>query len=216
MGTEDTPAGDLEPLRRAAEGDQAAWAELLGRHRNRLRRMVALRLDRRLLGRIDPSDVLQEASLEAARALPRYLERPELPFYLWLRWLTGMTLQALHRKHLGVGARDAAREVRIYDGPLPGATSAALAAQLLGHDTRPSVAAARAERKLRLQEALDALDPIDREVLVLRHFEELTAEETARVIGIERSAASKRYMRALKRLKDAISASPDGGEGLKP
>jgi RNA polymerase sigma-70 factor (ECF subfamily) len=178
--------------------------------------MVALRLDRRLQGRIDPSDVLQEASLEAARALPRYLERQELPFYLWLRWLTGMTLQALHRKHLGVGARDAAREVRIYDGPLPGATSAALAAQLLGHDTRPSVAAARAERKLRLQESIDALDPIDREVLVLRHFEELTAEETARVMGIERSAASKRYMRALKRLKDAISASPDGGEGLRP
>src|SRR4051794_34029625 len=216
METEEERSDDPEQLRRASAGDQAAWAELLGRHRNRLRRMVALRLDRRLLGRIDPSDVLQEASLEAARALPRYLERPELPFFLWLRWLTGMTLQALHRKHLGVGARDASREVRIYDGPIPGATSAALAAQLLGRDTRPSVAAVRAERKLRLQEALDALDPIDREVLVLRHFEELTTEETARVIGIERSAASKRYVRALKRLKDAISASPDGGEGLRP
>ena len=108
------------------------------------------------------------------------------------------------------------REVRIVDGPIPGASSAALAAQLLGHDTRPSVAAVRAERKLRLQEALEALDPIDREVLVLRHFEELSAEETARVIGIERSAASKRYMRALVRLKDLIGSSPDGGEGLRP
>jgi RNA polymerase sigma-70 factor, ECF subfamily len=216
MENGDEPTGDSTRLRRAAEGDQAAWAELLGRHRSRFRRMVALRLDRRLLGRIDPSDVIQEASLEAARALPKYLERPELPFFLWLRWLTGMTLQAQHRKHLGVGARDASREVRIIEGPIPGATSAALAAQLLGHDTRPSVAAVRAERKLRLQEALDALDPIDREVLVLRHFEELTAEETARVIGIERSAASKRYMRALKRLKDQIGASPDRGEGLRP
>ena len=216
MRTADKSSDDAERLRRASEGDQAAWAELLGRHRDRLRRMVALRLDRRLMGRIDPSDVLQEASLQAVKALPKYLEGPDLPFYLWLRWLAGMTLQALHRKHLGVGARAAAREVRIEAGPIPCASSAALAAQLLGRDTRPSVAAARAERKLRLQETLDALDPIDREVLVLRHFEELTAEETARVIGIERSAASKRYMRALKRLKDAIDASPDGGEGLRP
>ena len=152
MGTENEPPSDSARLRRAAAGDQKAWADLLGRHRGRLRRMVALRLDRRLLGRIDPSDIIQEASLEAARTFPKYLERPELPFFLWLRWLTGMTLQAQHRKHLGVGARDASREVRIVDGPIPGASSAALAAQLLGHDTRPSVAAVRAERKLRLQE----------------------------------------------------------------
>jgi RNA polymerase sigma-70 factor (ECF subfamily) len=127
-----------------------------------------------------------------------------------------MALQVQHRKHLGVAARDASREVRLVDGPIPGASSAALAAQLLGHDTRPSDAAIRAERKLRLQEALDTLDPIDREVLVLRHFEELSAEETARVLAIDRSAASKRYMRALKRLKDQIGSRPDGGEGLRP
>jgi RNA polymerase sigma-70 factor (ECF subfamily) len=216
MGTRDEAADEADQVRRAAEGDQAAWAELLGRHRARLRRMVALRLDRRLVGRLDPSDVLQVAALEAARALPRYVKRPELPFFLWLRWLTGMALQAEHRKHLGVQARDVGREVRIFDVPMPGATSAALAAQLLGHDTRPSVAAARAERKLRLQEALDALDPIDREILNLRHLEELTTEETARVLGVERSTASKRHMRALRRLKHLIGTSPDGGEGLMP
>jgi RNA polymerase sigma-70 factor (ECF subfamily) len=212
----DDPSDDMKQLRLAAEGDMAAWSELLEAHRGRLRRMVALRLDRRLLGRVDPSDVIQEASLEAARALPKYLERPDLPFFLWLRWLTGVALQVQHRKHLGVAARDASREVRLVDGPIPGASSAALAAQLLGHDTRPSVAAIRAERKLRLQEALDTLDPIDREVLVLRHFEELSAEETARVLAIDRSAASKRYMRALRRLKDQIGSRPDGGEGLRP
>jgi RNA polymerase sigma-70 factor (ECF subfamily) len=216
MDSRDEAADEAEQLRRAAQGDQSAWAELLGRHRARLRRMVALRLDRRLAGRLDPSDVLQRTALEAARALPRYLERPELPFFLWLRWLTGMALQAEHRKHLGVQARDVSREVSIFDGPIPGATSAALAAQLLGHDTRPSVAAARAERKLRLQEALDALDPIDREVLTLRHLDELTAEETACVLGLKRSAASKRFVRALRRLKDSIGTSPDGGEGLMP
>ena len=131
-------------------------------------------------GRIDPSDVLQEAFLQAAQAWPKYLERPEQPLFLWLRWLTGMTLQLLHRRHLGVQARDAGREVQLLDRPWPEATSAALAAQLLGRDTRPSVAAIRAERQRRLQEALNAMDPIDREVLVLRHFEELTNAEVAR------------------------------------
>ena len=203
-------------LARAAEGDTAAWAELIEPHRDRLRRMVALRLDRRLRGRVDASDVIQEAAIVAVRDLPSYLREPDLPFFLWLRVLVGQAITLQHRVHLGVQARDAGREVRIYHGPMPGATSAALAAQLLGRDTRPSVAAARAERKLRLQEALDALDPIDREVLVLRHFEELSAEETARALGIERSAAGQRYLRALKRLKTHIASTPDRGEGLRP
>jgi RNA polymerase sigma-70 factor (ECF subfamily) len=203
-------------LRRAADGDQAAWAELIAPHRARLRRMVALRLDQRLLGRVDASDVIQEALISAARELPSYVRQPELPLFLWLRGLVGQAIALEHRKHLGVQARDPRREVRIFDGPIPGASSAALAAQLLGRDTRPSVAAIRAERKLRIQEALDALDPIDREVLVLRHFEELSSEETARALGLERSAASHRYLRALKRLKGLIGSSPDAGEGMRP
>jgi RNA polymerase sigma-70 factor (ECF subfamily) len=148
--------------------------------------------------------------IEAFRTLPDYLEHHRLSFFLWMRWLAGRTLQALHRKHLGVQAREAGREVRLFGDEMPEATSAALAAQLLGRDTRPSVAAARAERRLRLEEALDTLDPIDREVLVLRHFEELTAEESARVLGIQRSAASKRYIRALRRLKAMITDMPGG------
>jgi RNA polymerase sigma-70 factor (ECF subfamily) len=119
--------------------------------------MVALRLDHRLRGRIDPSDVLQEAFLQAAQAWPTYLERPEQSVFHWLRWLTRMTLQLFHRRHLGVQARDAGREVQLLDRPWPEATSAALAAQLLGRDTRPSVAAIRAERQRRLQEALNAM-----------------------------------------------------------
>jgi RNA polymerase sigma-70 factor (ECF subfamily) len=178
--------------------------------------MVALRLDRRLVGRLDPSDVLQEACLQAARALPGYLERADLPFYIWLRWLTGRTLKMIHRRHLGVRARDAGRELPLDGAGVPEASSAAMAAQLLAHDTRPSDAAARAERKQRVREAIDRLDPVDREVLVLRHFEELTAAETARVLGIARSAASKRYVRALKRLKARIEEMPDRGEGLGP
>jgi RNA polymerase sigma-70 factor, ECF subfamily len=216
METHDDSTDEAARLRRAADGDQAAWAELIEPHRARLRRMVALRLDRRVVGRVDASDVIQEALVSAVRELPNYLHKPELPLFLWLRGLVGQAISLQHRKHLGVQARDAGREVRLFDGPIPGASSAALAMQLLGRDTRPSVAAVRAERKVRLQEALEALDPMDREVLVLRHFEELSAEETARALGIERSAAGQRYLRALKRLKGLIGTSPDRGEGLRP
>ncbi len=177
--------------------------------------MIALRLDRRLQGRLDVSDVLQEVAIEAIRGLPRYLDRPEMPFFLWMRWLCGTTLQVIHRKHLGVQAREAGREVQLYGGQMPGASSLAIAAHLIGRDTRPSHAAARAERKVKLQRAVDSLDPIDREMLVLRHFEELTAEEAARVLEIDRSAGSKRYMRALKRLKSLIEAMPGGEEGFR-
>jgi RNA polymerase sigma-70 factor (ECF subfamily) len=220
MGTtSDTPIGQPDErgrLRRAVGGDQAAWAEILAPHRDRLRRMVALRLDQRLRGRIDPSDVLQEAFLQAAQALPTYLERSEQPVFLWLRWLTGMALQLVHRRHLGVKARDSYREVQLLDRPWPQASSAALAAQLLGRDTRPSVAAIRAERQRRLEEALNAMDPLNREVLVLRHFEELSNAEVARELQIQESAASKRYIRALHRLKEILTSLPGGLEEFRP
>ena len=217
MGTIDgaRPDDQVESARwleAAARGDRAAWGAVLAGHRDRLRRMVALRLDRRLQGRIDPSDVIQDAYLEAARRLPEYLrEAAPMPLFLWLRFLTAQALQALHRRHLGAQARDAGREISIGGGRIPQATSAALAAQLLGHNTRASEAAIRAERKLRLEEALNSMDPIDREVLALRHFEHLSNDETAQVLGLSKSAASNRYIRALRRLKEILSSIP----GLK-
>src|SRR5262245_56172611 len=177
-------------LQRTAEGDQAGWGALLERHRSRLRRMVALRLDPRLQGRIDPSDVIQDAYLEASTRLGEYLREPAMPFFLWLRFLAGQKLVTLHRHHFGVQMRDVGREVSLYRGRLPATSSAALAAQLLGEDTRPSEAAIRAELKVRLQEALNSMDPLDREVLALRHFEQLSRAEAARVLGIQESAAS--------------------------
>jgi RNA polymerase sigma-70 factor (ECF subfamily) len=195
-------------IEQAVRGDQRALGELLGQHRERLRRMVALRLDWRLRGRIDPSDVLQEACLDAARRLPEYYQNPTMPFFLWLRFLAGQRLVDENRKHLGAAARDAGREISLYHGALPEASSAALAAQLLGRLTTPSQAAIRAERKIRLQEALNSLDPIDREVLALRHFEELSNTEAAAVLGLDKSAASKRYARALIRLKEILASMP--------
>jgi RNA polymerase sigma-70 factor (ECF subfamily) len=205
---------DAELIARARGGDSRAVSEIFARHRRRLRRMVELRLDGRLQARLDPSDVIQEAFLEVARRLDDYLRAPKLPLFLWLRLVVGERLTTLHRQHLGTRMRDAAREVSLYRGALPAANSAALAARLLGKQTSPSLAAVRAERVLRLQGALNALEPIDREILSLRHFEQLSRAECAQVLGIEEGAAAKRYLRALRRLKEALVALPGGAEGL--
>ena len=198
---------------RARAGDSAAWGVLMERHRDRLRRMVALRLDRRLQGRIDASDIIQEAFTDAVGRLEEYSRDPSMPFFLWLRFLVGQRLADQHRHHLGIKARDAGREISLYRRAMPETTTAALAAQLLGKETSPSQAAIRAERKVRLQEALNSLDPIDREILALRHYEQLSNGETATVLGLDKSAASKRYARALVRLKDILAALPGGLEG---
>jgi RNA polymerase sigma-70 factor (ECF subfamily) len=197
-------------LQQAAAGDSQRWGELLTRHKERLRRMVALRLDQRLQRRLDASDVLQEAYLEAWSRLGEYVRDPAVPFFLWLRFLVGQKLVTLHRHHLGREMRDAGREVSLYRGALPEASSAALAAQLLGHDTRPSEAALRIELKIRLQSALNQMDPIDREVIALRHFEQLSRAETAQALQMRESAVSKRYVRALERLKDILTSTPGG------
>ena len=196
---------DDELLRLAAAGDGESWQALVGRSRERLRRMVAFRLDPRLRGRVDPSDVLQEAYLEAWRDLGSYLDRPEIPFFLWLRGIAGNKLRELHRYHLGTQMRDPRREVSIRGGAMPETTTTALAARLLGDLTRASEEAVRRELTLRLHEALEAMDPLDREVLALRHFEQLSPAETARVLGIKEKAAGMRYVRALRRLKELLN-----------
>ena len=204
----DTGATTDDLLRRAKAGDAAALGALFAHYRGRLRNMVRLRLDRRVAGRLDASDVLQEAYLDVARRFPEYAAAPAVPFYVWLRALTGQRLIDLHRQHLGAKMRDAGQEVSLYRGALPQASSASLAKQLLAGLTSPTQAAVRAEMQLQLQEALNTMDPMDREVVVLRHFEELNNIETAAVLGIEPSAASKRYLRAIRRLKAILDQVP--------
>jgi RNA polymerase sigma-70 factor (ECF subfamily) len=165
---------------------------------------VQLRISPILRGRVDASDVVQESFLEAWNRLGAYLDKPTMPFFLWLRFLARQKLFALHRKHAGVRARDPRREVALYDGALPEASSEALASQLLGHLPSPSEAVERAELQMRLQEGLDALDPEEREILALRHFEQLTSAEAAGELGITEAAAAKRYLRALRRLKGLL------------
>jgi RNA polymerase sigma-70 factor, ECF subfamily len=191
-------------LDRLRNEDPAAWADLLARHRDRLRRAVAFRLDRRLRGRVDPSDVIQEACLEAHERLPEYLARPTMPIHLWLRFLVGQRLLIFHRRHLGAAMRDAGRE-----HGWPDSTADGLADHLMAAGPSPSEDAARREAETYLRDALDGMDGMDREVLTLRHFEQMSNTEVAQLLGIETSAASKRYLRALGRLQDILAARPD-------
>ena len=197
-----------ELVRRAAEGDESALAELFARHRTRLRQMIRLRLDRRLQGRVDPSDVLQDAFIDLSAKLPGYAEKPAIPFFLWLRLVVGERLLRVHRHHLSAAMRDAGREISLARGAVPRASSASLAAQLLGRITSASQAAVRAEHQHRLQEVLNDMDSTDREVIALRHFEELSNDEVASVLGLSKAAASKRYVRAMLRLKAVLTQIP--------
>ncbi len=211
--TADTPTND-ELLEAARNGDEGALAALVERHRERLELMVGLRMDRRLQGRVDPADVVQDAYLALRGKFAQYCADPHLPFFLWLRLEVGQKLVDLHRFHLGTQMRDAGQEVSLHRGPLPPVTSLSLAEHLLGKLTPASHAAMRAELKLRVQEALNSMDPNDREVLILRHFEEMSNSETAQVLGIKPSAAVNRYVRALKRLKEVFKGMPGGVEGI--
>ena len=172
MGTvmEHTPGETTELIERLRGGDRRALAALFDRYRDRLRRMVELRIDARVRARLDASDVLQEAFIDVSHDLDAYLADPKLPPLLWLRLHVGRRLTTLHRQHLGTKMRDAGMEISLYRDALPEASSAALASMLLGKHTSPTQAALRAEKLLRVQEALNTLDPIDREVLALSAF----------------------------------------------
>ena len=196
---------DVDLIRRASEGDQLALNQLFDTHRERLQRMIRLRIDRRIQGRLDSSDVLQEAYIDVFRNLPEYVKAPTTSFFIWLRNIVGLKLAEVHRRHLGTYKRDAKRDVSIYRGASPAVNSVSMAAQLLGQLTTPSQIAVKTEMRLRLQEVLDSMDEVDREVIALRHFERLTSQEAANVLQMSKSGASSRYIRAMRRLKEGLS-----------
>lgn len=177
-----------------------------------MRRMVALRIDPRVQARIDASDVVQEACVEAVERIPEFLRSEEMPFAVWLRLITAQKLAQLHRRHLGAQMRDAGRELAL-DGTGASssagleASSAALASAIaVASTTSPSLAAVRVEQLGRLREALEALKPEDREILVLRHFEQWGNDDAARILGLGAPAAGMRYARALRRLRDLLDS----------
>lgn len=205
---DNSEVANTELLDRLTNGDETALAELFSQHRERLWRMVNFRIDRRLSGRVDADDILQEAYLDAAQRVHHYLEDTSKSFFVWLRLVVSQTMIDVHRRHLGAQMRDANREVSMNRPAYTQATSVCLAAQLLGSMTSPSQAVQKAEMTRQLEEALEAMDPIDQEVLALRHFEELTNSEVAEVLQIQQKAASIRYVRAIARLKDVLKRVP--------
>lgn len=197
---------------RLSQHDDRAWGQLMERYRGRLKTMVDLRIHALVRRRVDPSDIIQEAMIDASRRLPEYLENPAVPFYVWLRLLTGQRLSNAHRQNLGTQSRNAAREISIDRQSIPSATSAAIAAELIGQMTSPSQKAVEVEQKLALQQALDELSELDREILVLRHFEDLSNSEAAAVLGLQPTAANNRYIRALGRLKSVLRSFSNESE----
>lgn len=195
-------------MQRLVAGDRSTLGPLFDHYRDRLWRMVHFRIDPRLQGRVDADDILQEAYLDAEKRLDAWLA-DERSFFVWLRLVIAQTMVDVHRRHLGAKMRDVGLEVSLAGGPSPSVNSASLSAHLLGSLTSPSQAAMREELHQELQNALNEMDPMDREVLVLRHFEELSNRETAQVLGIRENAASNRYIRALTRLRGLLSRIED-------
>ncbi|MEI6566639.1 MAG: sigma-70 family RNA polymerase sigma factor [Verrucomicrobiota bacterium] len=196
---------DLE--KRLRSGDQQALADLFSRERERLWRVIHFRLAEPLRRRLEPDDVLQEAFLAATKRLEHYATSPTTSPFIWLRMIVNQTLNDLHREHLGAQKRDASLDVSIHAHSQ--STSASVAIQLVGAFISPSRAAARADILAAVYATIEQMDPTDREVLALRHFEELTNSEVAEALGIEQKAASIRYIRALRRLKELLAQIPD-------
>jgi RNA polymerase sigma-70 factor (ECF subfamily) len=210
MDSLQTPDTDLL-LDRAARGDAAARQELLGRHRDRLRKMVTVHLDRRLAARVDPSDVVQEALADAAQGLSDYLRRRPLPFYPWLRQLAWDRLVELHRRHVQAGKRSVRREEPDALG-LPDESEEQLAGRLMDQGASPSAHLLREELRGRVRAALARLADSDRQVLVLRHLEQLSTAHAAAVLGVSPGAFKSRHLRALQRLRALLGKDFSGGE----
>ena len=196
-----------EEVAKLEEGGVEAASVLFAVYRRRLVSIIEFRMDRRLLGRVDTEDVLQEAWMEIARRLNDYLAKPNVSFFIWVRQITWQTLLGFHRRHLSL-KRNADRDVRLRGEPGNFTTGGSIARALVAQLTSPSQAMMRDEEIEQLREALETINDTDREVLALRHFELLTNKEVAEVLDIGHTAASNRYVRALRRLRDVLVQFP--------
>ncbi|MCA9183988.1 MAG: sigma-70 family RNA polymerase sigma factor [Planctomycetales bacterium] len=206
-----TPGDDTQRLlERASGGDKASWGHLLNLHAARLNRLIQVRFDRRLQSRLDVDDVLQDVYAEAWRHLPEFQTTGKMPFYLWLRGIARNKLLELQRHHLGTKKRDLRREVTTPRHAASDETSVQLCYLLLDEGTSPSRVVAKKEDHNRLMQVLDSMDELDREVLLLRHYEHLSPTETAVVLGVSSKAAGMRYVRAIRRLRETLASLPGG------
>ena len=201
MSTQEQDENDL--MQKAQNGDLEALAQVFEINRERLKRMIRMRMSERVRPRVAVSDVLQEAYVDLAQQLGNYAKDPKLPFFLWMRRVTGLRLAKVHREHLGQQIRDVNRERRL-DVAIPDASAVYMANQLSGHFTSVSEKAMRNENELRMQAAIEQVSETDREILAMRHVEQLTNSEIAVLLEISESAATNRYVRAIRKLKDAM------------
>lgn len=195
-------------LRHAQQGHGEAIHQLIDRHREPLRRLIAMRLDRAVQRRLDASDVVQDVLLEASRRLSDYLREPAMPFHLWLRQIARDHLIDVHRRHRLAERRTVDREQPLDAPAFADRSSIDLAADLKDHELTPAAAAIRQELERRLHEVIAQLDEDDREILLMRYFEQLSNQEIAQALGLTEAAAGMRHLRALRRLRALL-----GGEG---
>jgi RNA polymerase sigma-70 factor, ECF subfamily len=210
---ENEPRNFRELVNRVVGGDREALAELFLFYRPRLWRIVHFRLHPRLQGRVDADDVLQDAWLKAESRIKYFLSDASRSAFIWFRMIVTQALIELHRRHLGAEKRTANRERSIHAKWDSESTSTCLSFHLLGNLSSPSNAMMRAEQSRQLDTALQTLSELDREILALRHFEELTNHEAALVLELTEQAASARYVRALQRLKRVMETLPSLAKG---
>lgn len=194
---------------RLIDGDENALGEAFDNYNQRFRQIIFFRLDRRLAVRIDEDDIIQETYCDAFKRIESYTSDPKVSLFVWLRSILQQTMIDLHRKHLGAAMRSVAREISVNEKFNAQATSMSLAFQLIGNETSPSQAAMRDEMAEQVRSTIDSMEPIDREILALRHYEELTNSEIAEVLEITQATASVRYVRAVERLKKYLDSGND-------
>lgn len=205
------PTGKL--LADAKAGDEQAIEQLLARHRDALKRMVDMRLDRRVAQRVDVSDIVQEVMVEASRRLEQYLSNPAMPFHLWIRQIAKDRIIDAHRRHRVSAKRSVDREQRLEIQGALDASTIELVGQLLDPELTPAARATQREMAIRVQQCIQQLDDRDRDMLLMRHYEQLSNQEVALALGLSEPAASMRYLRALKRLRSIIVGGASDIEG---
>jgi RNA polymerase sigma-70 factor (ECF subfamily) len=196
----------------AKSGDGAAVDRLLGEFREPLRKVIGLRLDPVLGRRVDASDIVQDVLIEANQRLTEYLKNPVMPFHLWLRHLAQDRIIDTHRRHRQAQRRSIDKEQPIQAPAWADQSSVQLVAQLIDTEQTPASAAIQQELQRRLGDALTQLPEDDREVILMRHHEQLSNQEVAAALGLTEAAASMRYLRALRKLRAVLVP----GEAEKP
>ncbi len=196
-------------LDRAKQGEAGAVERLLDTHREPLRRMIGLRLDPALAGRADASDIVQEVMLEVSQRLADYLRNPAMPFHLWVRHIAKDHMIDAHRRHRQAQRRSLDREQPLVPAGLADQSSLELAGQLIDHEMTPATAAVRHELQKRMEQAVAALEEDDREIILMRHYEQLSNQEVATALGLTEAAASMRHLRAVRKLRAALLGEGD-------